>query len=339
MAFAFPTLEKYIWITEQLSKSGKFKFSDYCEKFHADKCTKGDFKSNKAFKDIDNMIASRELGLTSLKRPENDRGVFDKHGYYVLSSGTLVENLKFSDNDKLMAAIINRISSTKIINPFFTNANKAAINEKIKVDNDLCDKIIYKFTEYENCSPELLSKISKILNAFLENRRLRVKYTMPSNKTSKVTPLRLVNYNGQWYLYGISSYDSKYKYFKLSRIASLEMIDKFNSSLVYKFDEGILNENFGIGTGGDSLVAVIKFTGRSAQTIAETKWNEQQEIIICEHDNSRIMTIRYSSFLPQELVGKVLQYGAEAEILEPEELRNEWKNKITEMYQKIKPVL
>jgi len=339
MAFAFPTLEKYIWITEQLSKNGKFKFSDYCEKFHADTCNKEGFKSNKAFKDIDNIIESPELGLTNLIKPLNKRGGFDKHGYYVLSPGALVENLKFSDNEKLMAAIINKISSTKSINPFFTNANKAAINEKIKVDNDLCDKIIYKFTEYENCSPELLSKISKILNAFLENRRLRLKYTMPKKTSVKVTPLRLVNYNGQWYLYGISSYDGVNKYFKLSRIDRLETIDKFDCNIVSQFDEKNLNENFGIGTGGDSLVAVIKFTGRSAQTITETKWNEKQEIIICEHDNSRIMKIKYSSFLPQELVGKVLQYGAEAEILEPEELRNEWKSKITEMYQKIMRVL
>jgi len=338
MTFAFPTLKKYIWITEKLSKNGRFKFSEYCEKFHTDKCNNDDFKSNKAFADIHKMIASPDLGLKNLIIPVNSRGIFDKYGYYILGSGSLVENLKFPDNDNLMAAIINKISSTKSINPFITNANKSGINEKIKADTDLCDKIIYKFLEIEDYSkPELLAKISKILNAFLENRRLRVKYTMPSNKTSKVTPLRLVNYSGQWYLYGISSYDGKYKYFKLSRINTLEIIDRFDSNLVYKFHEDILNENFGIGTGGDSLVGVIKFTGRAAQTIAETKWHEHQELVICEMDNSKIMKIKYSSNLPQELVSKVLQYGSDAEILEPEELRNEWKNRIIEMYKKIMP--
>jgi len=337
MTFAFPTLKKYIWITEKLSKNGRFKFSEYCEKFHTDKCNSDDFKSNKAFADIHKMIASPDLGLKNLIIPVNSRGIFDKYGYYILGSGSLVENLKFPDNDNLMAAIINKISSTKSINPFITNANKSGINEKIKADTDLCDKIIYKFLEIEDYSkPELLAKISKILNAFLENRRLKFRYSQPKNFIEKLAPLRIVNYNGMWYVFGISRFGG-YRYYKICRIKELEAIDKFDGSILLGFKDAILNENFGIGTGGQSLFAVIKFTGRAAKTIEEVKWLEDQEITNSETGNSKIMKIKYSSNLPQELVSKVLQYGAEAEILEPEELRNEWKNRIIEMYKKIMP--
>jgi len=327
----FTALDKYIWITEQLKENGKFNLHEYCNKFHSNRYGKTKFPARDATVKIDGLLK----GLAIIK-PENNRAAF-KNRVYELSPGALVENLKFSGNEKLMTAIINKISSTKSINPFITNANKSGINEKIKADTDLCDKIIYKFLEIEDYSkPELLAKISKILNAFLENRRLKFIYSQPKNFIEKLIPLRIVNYNGMWYVFGISRFGG-YRYYKICRIKELETIDKFDGSILLGFKDAILNENFGIGTGGQSLVAVIKFTGRAAQTIEEVKWLEDQEIINSETGNSKIMKIKYSSNLPQELVSKLLQYGAEAEILEPEELRNEWKKRIIEMYKKIMP--
>lgn len=342
MTLELPALDKYIWICEQLSKHGKFNLHDYCNRFHDDRYGKTKFPARDATDFIDRLLDSTELNLTNVIKPESNRVAF-KEREYVLSPGFAVENFKFPDSEMLMKAIVNKISCTTSINPFFNRLSKTVINDKIKADSDLCDKIIYKFTEYEECNHELLSKISKILNAFIENRRLRLTYMLPNesaakrNPTAKVIPLRLVNYNGQWYLYGISSYDSKSKYYKLSRILKLDIIDRHDKKLLSDFDEAVLNQNFGIGTGGESLVAVIKFTGWASQAISTIKWNENQELTLCERDNSRIMTIRYPEYFKNELLGKVLQYGAEAEILEPEDLLNNWKNKIIAMYQKIVP--
>jgi len=345
----YRSIAKYLWIKEQLKRDNRFKFSDYCEKFHADRCCDKDFKSKEAFDFIDKIITIPDLGLSNLIKPLNKKGFIDKHGYYVLSAG-VIESVKFSSNENLMKSVINKIARTQSINPFFSRANDIGINDKLRDESGVCDKIIYKTSEYENFSqPETLRNIREILDAFSVKRKLRFKYFKPGYKykngnrryfSDTVTPLRIVNYQGQWYLFCISRFgggtiESCYKYYKIARIKEIKQGDKYSEFELPEVKNTLLNERFGIGTGGDSKIAAIKFTGYAAETISEVKWHEDQELIFCENDNSQIMKIKYSSNLPYELVGRVLQHGGEAEILEPADLREMWKSEIIKMYQKI----
>lgn len=137
-----------------------------------------------------------------------------------------------------------------------------------------------------------------------------------------VKPVRLLFKSQDWYLYAFCLLRKDFRYFKLSRIKNLEICpEKFEDS----FDDVILNKEMP----KDHRVRIkVKFDRKVAFRVYDELNAE-----ITEEDDGYI----YAEVeIPNDynLYYYIFSFGAEAEILEPQEIRMQMKERINKMAEK-----
>jgi len=132
---------------------------------------------------------------------------------------------------------------------------------------------------------------------------------------------RLVHYRANWYLLAWCEHATSLRLFALERIreiaatahpadlpASDRELDRF------------VNASFGIFSGEASHWARIRFSPEAARWVAEEHWHSDQ-LGYWVDDGRYELQVPYSN--PTELLMEVLRHGPEAEIIAPEELRQQ----------------
>lgn len=92
-------------------------------------------------------------------------------------------------------------------------------------------------------------------------------------------------------------------------------------------DDNWLQASFGIFKGPVRYRATIKFTGAAAEIIRHQHWHPDQELI--QKRNHILLSLPVAD--DRELLMKVLQFGAQAEIIRPKSLRTKAKQEIEHM--------
>jgi len=128
----------------------------------------------------------------------------------------------------------------------------------------------------------------------------------------RVRPYGLVYSSGQWYLAAHCEMNDDVRHFRLDRVEGVEATDD-----VYRvpksFDmEKSMNEH-GVFSANGAPVMKVRYSSRIARWIAEREK--------CELDADGSLTLEHPVADEQWAVRHVLQYGPDAEVLEPEELR------------------
>jgi predicted DNA-binding transcriptional regulator YafY len=168
-----------------------------------------------------------------------------------------------------------------------------------------------------------------VVNALLEGRQLELDYMkredQPVNRRA-VDPLKLVNYQGRWYLLAWCRLRRGKRMFHLSRIQTIRMTKQQVEHQLGKGDD-YLTGVFGIFKGKATFTASIALTGQAAETVREQHWHPDQQIE--QTDTGILLQLPVAD--DRELLMKVLQFGEEAEVLAPETLRNTIKEKILSM--------
>jgi predicted DNA-binding transcriptional regulator YafY len=119
--------------------------------------------------------------------------------------------------------------------------------------------------------------------------------------------------------------DDKNRIFRIDRIQELNL-----TAETYKLpDEFSLAEEldnaWGVEQGKEEMEVKVKFTGRAARFVPEYHWSDKQEIENIS-ENEIIFKVKTSS--REEIKKWILGYGAEAEVLQPEDLREEMQHEI-----------
>lgn len=369
---SFQSLEKLIWVVDQLEQYRKFSVVEFGEKFYGKK-----FKTRDLLPFVQKIINSNYLGLNSLKAPYIEKEVeiddegkkiiadksLDRKGFFTLPENAVIDNIKFGESDLLIEAIIKKMSQTPYINPLFTQVSMQKLETKIdsspadtsKMDQSnkpdsrlISNRIVYHFSEYEEIDDKLKSNLSKILQSFPNDGNEPKSYVITfhykkldgKKKTETILPLRLINYQGKWSIIGLNMQEidksfnlKKIMQFRVARMEDICINNKYHivSDENEKQIDEILSRNFGIGIGeSNQSEAKIKFTGDVAKMIAEIKWHPNQ-LLTMNPDGSAIISLKYPIDLSNELIGRVLRYGRYAQILEPKDLRRQWKAEIAEM--------
>ncbi len=157
-----------------------------------------------------------------------------------------------------------------------------------------------------------------ILSSLREQRRVRFRYRAGTGARSErtVDPLKLVGYQGRWYLLGWCHLRGERRMFHLGRISGVSILAE-SADQGLAADEDWLTASFGIFKGPPRYRAVIRFTGKAARLVRHQLWHAQQEIR--EHGNDITLTLPVAD--DREIMMKVLQFGAEARVIAPESLR------------------
>jgi len=163
-------------------------------------------------------------------------------------------------------------------------------------------------------NPATLAAVKRALS---ERRKLRIRYHSGSKAEASdrtVQPYALVVASGHWYLLAHCESKGEVVSFRLDRMEDVEQLDAaYDIPTTFSVDEH-LNDRKVLRTGGPAKMRV-RYSPRIARWIAEREG--------LEPDADGSLTMDHPLLDVQWGVRHVLQYGPDAEVLEPHDVRAE----------------
>jgi predicted DNA-binding transcriptional regulator YafY len=196
--------------------------------------------------------------------------------------------------------------------------NQAPLESRYLLQETL-DGIVFK--EGFGCNPKIIETLTE---AIKENVR-RVIIVYDNYKRGELVsyefdPYTIFPKKNGLYVEGYSFTHKEYRMFRINRIKDIKLTQfVVPRRSDYSFKERHIN-SFGVFTGKDIAKVQIKFSRNIARFIQEPPWVSRGKIKKLYGGD---IIYEVSTSYPQEVMWWVLQWGAEAEILEPKWLREE----------------
>lgn len=158
-----------------------------------------------------------------------------------------------------------------------------------------------------------------IFDACLARRPFEARYQAPTGPTLTTTAHPYaVFYSRAWYVVAYSSLHRETRTFKIARFESVEPSDvKFLENLNFSLDS-YFGDAWRFIRGPRTHRVVVRFSERVGTNVAEVRWHKTQQTRVFP-DGSAELEFRVAGLT--EIIWWILGYGAEAEVLEPPELR------------------
>jgi predicted DNA-binding transcriptional regulator YafY len=158
--------------------------------------------------------------------------------------------------------------------------------------------------------------------ATMARKRLRIwHFSRQNGKTTEreVSPQRLVHYRDNWYLDAWCHLRDDVRSFSIDAITQIKVMDEPSKEVSEKSINDSVDAGYGIFGGAPKGWAKLKFTPERARWVAGENWHPNQRTHT-EADGSYVLEIPYSD--ERELLGDLLRFGADVEVLEPADLRS-----------------
>lgn len=180
-------------------------------------------------------------------------------------------------------------------------------------------------------SPAAETVFRAVLSALTQERLLRILYTSPrtNERTERsVEPHHLQYYQGSWVLLAWCRRAGDWRKFFLSRMEQAVTISESFTPRPRDAWKQHLEGAYGIFQGEKAFPVRLRFCAERARWIRLQKWHEKQRIVVlpdgCLELHLPVADLR-------EIRLKVLQFGADVEVLEPDELRESIRQEIAKM--------
>jgi proteasome accessory factor C len=158
--------------------------------------------------------------------------------------------------------------------------------------------------------------IREVLSMAMEAREeCRLEYLKPGDETPEtrtVHPYAMAHGEGHWYLLGWCQVSEGVRNFRMDRVLYVEQTG-VHFPAPEDFDPSDFIEGGRVFRPDGTLEVKVRFSPRIARWLAERMEGES------EGDGS--LTVTYEVCDPHWIVREVLQYGPDAEVVEPEEVR------------------
>ncbi|MEG0308043.1 MAG: YafY family protein [Clostridium sp.] len=217
------------------------------------------------------------------------------------------------------------LSSLRAVNA--VNLNDIDTDKVLKKLNNLfgvtnTDWIEVDFTTWGNAEVEK-EIFNKLKIAILNKRTVAFEYVSGKGENIKrdVYPLKLYFKGQSWYLYSYCKIRNDYRFFKLRRIKDLCILDEkfdLNAPVQIVNEKNMFNEEY--------ITLKMKISSRMAYRVYD-EFASFEEL----KDGSFIVEIIYPK--GQWLFSYVASFGEDCEVLEPEDIRVEMKNKLQKIIQ------
>jgi predicted DNA-binding transcriptional regulator YafY len=176
--------------------------------------------------------------------------------------------------------------------------------------------------------PELLVELNQ---AIISKHQVEmVYYSASSGQTAKrtVDPYHLHNIRGDWYLIAYCQSRQEVRDFLVGRIREWKILPStFQMRRCFSLKE-YLDQGFLAERGKEPVDIVIKFDEYQARWIRERQWHPSQQIQELP-SGELILRLRVGGI--QEVKRWIMGYGPHAEVLQPENLRSQFKAEAEEM--------
>ncbi|MCF6186110.1 MAG: WYL domain-containing protein [Desulfobulbaceae bacterium] len=190
---------------------------------------------------------------------------------------------------------------------------------------DIGDILHCEWVEKERINGTIFKSV---LGALREQQQLQLSYRDGTGKKSqrRIDPMKLVNYQGRWYLLAWCETRRERRMFHLAR---MEQATLTGSQIEHAMeqDDSWLTDSFGIFKGPVVFHATIRFTGTAAEIVRHQQWHPDQKLEA--KANETLLSLPVAD--DRELIMKVLQFGSQAEIVAPKALRLRLQQEILQM--------
>ncbi len=178
-----------------------------------------------------------------------------------------------------------------------------------------------------------IKHLTQATQAVLQGKQIRIRYdsrsgAKPESSCRLLSPQRLTHYRDNWYLDAWCHGKQALRTFALDRIMALHVLKQRAKKMSQKELDAYYTQTFGIFGGEVKNTAVLKFTPHRAQWVAEETWHQKQKGTWLE-DGSYQLEIPYGNDL--ELIGDILKYGDQVEVMAPQALRDKIIRKIHQL--------
>tara|TARA_B100000614_G_scaffold154855_1_gene137125 strand:+ start:283 stop:1269 length:987 start_codon:yes stop_codon:yes gene_type:complete len=169
-----------------------------------------------------------------------------------------------------------------------------------------------------------------------KQRTIAIQYQAPGHTepvTRIIDPLHLVGHRGEWYLLCWSHHHKEVRIYALFRMRKARLRGE---TFVRPpgFDlEHYIDPSFGVYVNEGAVDIAVRFDGEAASKIPERQWHADQQV---ERRPDGSIIVRFRTNQQSQVLFWVSQWGPNAEILEPPELRDrarEWFAGAAERYQ------
>lgn len=170
-----------------------------------------------------------------------------------------------------------------------------------------------------------------IATATLSRRQIKLRhYNRQTGEESErtVSPQLLTYYRDNWYMDAWCHLRNDIRRFAIDAIQYVELTDNKAKDVSQARLKEVLESGYGIFSGSRVKWAKLRFTPERARWVAAEQWHSQQKSKV-ELDGSYLLEIPYTD--DRELLMDILKHGADAEVLEPDALRQRVREEIGRM--------
>ena len=249
----------------------------------------------------------------------------EKGGWYYSNETWTLPNIMITEGE-LLALFLSLEVARRYLGTSLEGSLRSAVDKisrsvkgPVSVDLDAL-KAHYTFA-----SPALSDVREQILlelhRAIRENHRLWMRYYTASrdeHTDRTVSPYHLYHAQGEWYLIAFDDFRQEVRNFAVGRIEDWSILpDTFERDAGFSIQEH-MGSAFQTERGSEVVEVAIRFDPHQARYIRERRWHETQRI---EEQPDGGLILRFQSSGLGEVKRWVMQYGGNAEVLEPQGLR------------------
>ena len=166
-----------------------------------------------------------------------------------------------------------------------------------------------------------LAHFEKVGAALLRRKRLAITYFARGNGQTterEVSPQRLVYYRENWYLDAWCHLRGSLRNFALDSLQHANVIERKAREVSRRTMDEALGPGYGIFSGRNLQRAQLRFTAERARWVAQETWHPKQKGRFAA-DGSWLLEFPYADH--RELIMDIMKFGADVEVLAPDDLR------------------
>ncbi|MFT3719137.1 helix-turn-helix transcriptional regulator [Pseudorhodoferax sp.] len=167
-------------------------------------------------------------------------------------------------------------------------------------------------------------------HAVLRRRRLCIVYRARSHgrvEEREVSPQRLVHYRDNWYLDAWCHRREQLRRFSLDAVERAQVLEAVAHDMADADLDDLLAKGYGVFAGHEIRWARLRFTPERARWVAAERWHGDQRGRYDAHGHW-LLDLPYTD--DRELVMDILRHVPEVEVLWPEELADEVRQRLRE---------
>jgi len=223
----------------------------------------------------------------------------------------------------LSLEIARRYIGTDLESPLRSAVDKIAKAVKGPVSVEINDlRSHYTFSEFNTITVDA-QLLLDLHHAILNRLHVWMRYYSANRGVMServVFPYHLHNFQGDWFLVAFDTFRNGFRLFLVGRIQEMKLLkEKFEWDETFSVKEWI-GSGFQLHAGEEPAEVAIWFSANKAQFIRERKWHPSQTIEE-KPDGSLILHLKTGGLV--EVRNWVLQFADDAEVLQPDSLRED----------------